>query len=1127
MQVRKRFAYTLYRSLSFLVLAFAFLPLLQAQKVAFENHTLKTGLPQNYVNDVTQDHQGYIWFATQVGAARYDGYTYEHFNLSSGLPDDEVNCLLVDHDGEIWFGTQGGIGVYNGSEFEQYTVENGLVDNRVDGMIEDLDGNIWAWTAYGISIITGDTILNYSKEDALTDNNVQDVLVDSQGRVHLATYSKPGITIFTDPYSYERDTVDQIVRDIIEVAPGEIWYATQGMGILVKSDKGDHSLGMADGLYDEIVLSLLKDRSGKIWCGTYEAGLFVYEGGRFQHVDTPYDYEPLAAELFEDSRGRLWIREFQDGVWLLDDHIFKHFTKDNNLVHDHVSAIFEDRFSNIWMATRGGASKYGRAIFDIYDMDTGLPSNTIQVVLNDSRGRVWFGADNYLQYLHGDTVVSFGEENGFIYLHSNSGLASEEESAYTAIPLPLSFAEDHRQNIYIGTDFALFYYNGHSIEQLGLEATINSLLYTEEGQLWCATDSGIHILNNETFTSLGIEEGLLNLQVNSLLQMGNVICCATEGGLSLFDLSGQHIRNYTDKDGLASAVYLDVCSDTKDNLWVATKSRGVSKIDPSMPQAIENFSTAQGLISNSTYFVEFADSVSLWIGTNLGINVLNIESGEIRLHGFDEGFYPIESYERAISKGENGEFWIGTVEGLVHYDPRYDISNSNPPELVLYPPVVYGIDNEDFSNGKSGISGVFPGKMVFPYSKNSLGFNFTGIHTTIPSRNTFSWYLEGFDKTWSTPAKKRSVPYMRLPNRHYTFHVKTYNLDGVEVEEEASFAFSIKPPFWKTIWFILLEVITGMALLYGTFKYRERKLIKEKRILETKVKLRTREIEDQKVEIEAQRDEISEQKNYVEEQRDQIILQNREITSSIEYAKNIQQAVLPGKRTLEKTLPEHFILFKPRDIVSGDFYWVEKKDEQIVVCAADCTGHGVPGAFMSLLGLTFLNEIVNHEGVLKSSEILNRLRSNIMRSMSHKDEAEQAKDGMDLALVVIDRQLGMLEFSGAYNPLILVRKGELIEYKGDKMPVGQHIGEEKPFTSQRVQLEHEDMIYLYSDGFPDQFGGEKGGKYKARPFKNFLTQISNEPIKKQAELLEAELEGWMGDEPQVDDILVTGIRYLK
>jgi ligand-binding sensor domain-containing protein/serine phosphatase RsbU (regulator of sigma subunit) len=1110
MQVRKRFAFTLYRPLCCVSALFLLASFLQAQKVAFENHTLKTGLPQNSVYDIAQDHQGYLWFATQVGAARYDGYTYDHFNLTNGLPDDEVNCLLVDHEGKIWIGTQGGIGVYNEGKIDQFTEESGLVDNSIQGMIEDQDGNIWAWTPFGVSVITLDTILNYSGKDALTDNSVQDAIVDSQGRVHLATYSKPGITIFTDPYTYETFPQEEIVRDIIELESGEIWYATQGMGILVSGSENDYWLGREDGLSDEIVLCMLKDRKGRVWCSTYQEGLFVFEEGTFHHISTPYDSDPIAEELIEDKQGRIWLRGFDDGVWMIDNDIYKHFNNARNLVHDDVWSIFEDRYGSIWMGTRGGVSKYGRAIFEIYDLDYGFPSNTIQSVFYDSRQRIWIGAYNHLQYIKGDELIEFGENKGF-----------------PAVSQPFSFAEDRDYNIYIGTDNELLRFNGSTIEKVGLDAIINTLLYTSDNQLWCGTDSGIHILKDGEFHLLGKENGLVNLKVNSLIQMDQMICCATEGGLSLFDLSGQHIRNYTEEDGLAAAVYLDITSDQENKLWLATKSRGVTKIDPSLPGKVENFNTADGLISNSTYFVEFTDSVSLWIGTNLGINVLNVATGKIRKYGYDEGFYPLEPNARAISKGAGASLWIGTQEGLVHYDPRYDIKDTNPPELVLYPPVVDGVICKGSSEGESGITGVFPGEMSFPYSKNSLVFNFTGIHTTIPSRNTFSWYLEGSDKAWSIPGTDRSAPYMRLPNGHYVFRVKAYNLDGVEVEEEASFVFTIRPPIWKTFWFILLEVLAGLALIYGTFKYRERQLIKEKRILESKVKVRTREIEDQKVEIEAQRDEISEQKNFVEEQRDQIIIQNKEITDSIQYAKRIQQAVLPGKRTLEKNLPEHFILFKPRDIVSGDFYYVEKKEEQIVVCAADCTGHGVPGAFMSLLGLTFLNEIVNHEGVLKASEILNRLRRNIIRSMSHKDEEDQAKDGMDLSLVVIDRQLDMLEFAGAYNPLLLVRRGELIEYKGDKMPVGMHVIQDKAFTNHKIQLQENDMIYLYSDGYPDQFGGEKGGKYKARPFKNFLIRISEEPLSMQAVMLEKELKEWMGKEAQVDDILIIGIRYKK
>jgi len=1081
MQVRKRFAFTLYLGLSCFMM--------EGQKVALENHTLKTGLPQNTVSDIVQDTEGYIWLSTQVGVTRYDGYTFEHFNLSNGLPDDEVNCILVDQTGRIWFGTQGGIGIYDGESFEQIRKEDGLIDDRVEGMIMDLDGNIWIWTDYGISVITSDTVLSYSDKDALTDNKVWDAFVDSRGRVHLATYFNPGITIFEDPYTYKKLPLKEIVRDIIEASPEEIWYATQGSGILVRKGKEEHWLGLEDGLGDEIVLSMLRDSHGKIWCGTYLEGLFIFENGSFRHMEIEGSYNPIASELVEDSRGRIWISGFDEGVWMLDDNYLKHFNINNNLVHNNVNTIFEDRFGSIWIATMGGVSKYGRAIFEIYDLDFGLPANSIQAVYHDSRGRVWLGAHGNLVSIQGDQVTAYGTDEGF------------KENYH-----PLCFAEDKHQDVFIGTGFELFVYNGYSIEGAGLNATINSLLYTSDEQLWCGTDSGIHILKEGESHLLGKENGLINLKVNSLMQMDQVICCATEGGLSLFDLSGQHIRNYTEEDGLASAVYLDVTSDAENNLWVATKSRGVTRIDLSMPDAVENYNTSHGMVSNSTYFVEFADSVSLWIGTNLGINVLNLETGEFSLYGDDEGFYPLETNERAISKGKDGELWIGTVEGLVHYDPRYDIMDPNPPELVLYPPVVEGIVCVGSPKGESDISGIFPGEMTFPYSKNSLEFNFTGIHTVNPSRNSFSWYLEGFDKDWSQPGPERTAPYMRLPNGHYAFRVKAFNLDGVEVEQEASFAFTIKPPLWKTFWFVLLEVLAGLALIYGTFKYRERQLIKEKRVLETKVKVRTREIEDQKVEIEAQNDEI---------------------TSSIQYARRIQHAVLPGRRTLERILPEHFIFFKPRDIVSGDFYWVEKKEELIVVCAADCTGHGVPGAFMSLLGLTFLNEIVNHEGIVRAAEILNRLRSNIIRAMSHKDEAEQAKDGMDLALVVIDPQLGMLEFAGAYNPLILVRDGEQIVYKGDNMPVGMHIVDERSFTNHRVQLEDQDMIYLYSDGFPDQFGGEKGGKYKAKPFKNLLIRISREPVQKQASMLESELKNWMGKEPQVDDILVTGIRYLK
>jgi len=1114
MQFRKRFAHTILPGLIWLLLAALTSLSVQAQKYTLENYTAKTGLPQNSVNDIIQDQHGYLWMATQGGAARFDGYEFEHFNSLNGLPDDYVNCLLADRSGGIWFGTQGGLAVYNGTEFRSFFQEDGLVDNNVFGMVEDLAGNIWAWTAYGISVVTADTVLSYTKGDHLAGNMIVDVMVDSKGKVRIATFENQGISTFTDPYTSVLDRRSEIIRDMIEVQAGEIWYASQDNGIIVNGVAGEYRLGPKDGLSDTVVLCLLKDSQDRIWCGTYEQGLFVYEEGRFRNVPSHLEEEPIAMEMLEDKQGRIWIRGFANGVWMMDEDRFVRFSMANTLPNDEVHALFEDKYGSIWMGTHGGVSKFGKAIFEIYDMDNGLPDMHVISVFMDSKERLWFGADFNIGYFEEGSTV-------------NLGPITTDGVEYK----PLCFGEDPLGNIYVGTEYRLFKRQEGGWDRVPLlEDTvalmINDFLFTEDQRLWVATTSGLYIYKDGQTRIIDQEQGLLHTEVNALHRSGQQIYCATKGGISVFAVSGEHIRDYREEDGLAWNECLDICSDARGNVWVATKSRGVSRIDHLNPDAISTLNMETGLISNAISFVIPYDSSTIWIGTNLGINVLDLKTSSLSVYGQEEGFYPLESYARAVAKNDLESLWIGTVEGLVRYDPRYDRKYTDPPDLILYPPTVDGIIFSGEEKG-TGIKGQFPGEMNFPYSKRSLEFNFTGIHTIIPSRNTFSWYLEGFDDGWSVPGSERSVNYDRLPSGHFVFRVKAYNLDGVEVIQEASFAFIIRPPIYRTIWFILLYIISGMALIYGVFKYRERQLIKEKRILEHKVKLRTKEIEDQKVEIEAQRDEISGQKKFVENQRDQIAFQNKEITDSILYAKRIQQAVLPGKITLEKTLPEHFIMFKPRDIVSGDFYWVEKNEERIIVCAADCTGHGVPGAFMSLLGLTFLNEIVNHDGILKASRILDRLRVNIIRSMSHKDEADQARDGMDVALVVIDPQLDILEYAGAFNPLVIMRRGELIEYKADKMPIGKYVGEEGTFTNHKIQLEHGDMIYLYSDGFPDQFGGEKGSKYKARPFKRLLTRISEEPVSSQLNLLEMELKSWMGQEDQVDDILVMGIRYLK
>ena len=775
------------------------IPSLKAQKYTLENYTAKTGLPQNSVNDIVQDSQGYLWFATQGGAARFDGYVFENFSSLNGLPDDFVNCLLADRSGGIWFGTQGGLAVYDGTEFRSYREEDGLVDNNVIGMVEDLAGNIWAWTAYGISVLTRDTVLSYTKGDNLAGNTIVDVMVDSQGKVHVATFEKRGITTFSDPYTSVLHKREDIIRDMVEVRPGEIWYASQDNGVIVNGKSGEYRLGPKDGLSDTVVLCLLKDSRDRIWCGTYEQGLFVYEDGRFRNVHSHLEEEPIASELMEDKQGRIWIRGFANGAWMVDDGRFVRFSMENTLPHNEVHALFEDRYGSMWLGTHGGASKFGKAIFEIYDMDNGLPDNHVISVLWDSKNRLWFGADFNICYLHGNELVELDP-------------ISVDGAEYK----PLSFGEDFQGNIYVGTEYRLFKWIKGDWERVPLledtvALVINDILFTEDGSLWCASTTGLYIYKDGQTRIIGTEQGLAHSEVNALHRYENKIYCATKEGISVFDLSGKHLRDYTEEDGLAWNECLDICSDAAGNIWVATKSRGVCRIDHLYPDAISTLSMENGLISNAISFVEPYDTSSLWIGTNKGINVLDIKSGSLSVYGQEEGFYPLESYARAVDQDGLGSLWIGTVEGLVKYDPRYDKKYLDPPDLIFYPPTVDGIIYSGAEKG-TGISGQFPGEMNFPYNKRSLEFNFTGIHTTIPSRNTFSWYLEGFDEGWTAPGKDRSVSYDRLPSGHYVFRVKAYNLDGVEVEEEASFAFIIRPPVYKTIWFIILYIISRIVI---------------------------------------------------------------------------------------------------------------------------------------------------------------------------------------------------------------------------------------------------------------------------------------------------------------------------
>jgi len=337
--------------------------------------------------------------------------------------------------------------------------------------------------------------------------------------------------------------------------------------------------------------------------------------------------------------------------------------------------------------------------------------------------------------------------------------------------------------------------------------------------------------------------------------------------------------------------------------------------------------------------------------------------------------------------------------------------------------------------------------------------------------------------------------------------------------------------------------ISIIIYIYTQEFYKSTNLLNTKN---QKLEYSNQQILSQKSEIEAQRDEIETQRDAVVQQKNKIEEIHKSLSESIDYATRLQESILPEKNILKKHFSDFFVLFKPKDKVSGDFYWWSHLENHTIITAADCTGHGVPGAFMSMLGISFLREIVQKEYITHTGVILKKLRKEIIKTLNQKDKIHNQKDGMDMSIISIDHENNTVQFSGANNPLYIIRNNTLIienekivlfdhskfniqtskllyEIKPDKMPIAIYDKMDK-FSTHTIKLEKGDLLYLFSDGFADQFGGVKNKKYKYKPFKKLLLENADKDMKTQAQILNDTFENWKGYNEQVDDLVIVGIK---
>ncbi len=396
-----------------------------------------------------------------------------------------------------------------------------------------------------------------------------------------------------------------------------------------------------------------------------------------------------------------------------------------------------------------------------------------------------------------------------------------------------------------------------------------------------------------------------------------------------------------------------------------------------------------------------------------------------------------------------------------------------------------------------------------PYTLNSMKFDFAAPYFMYDMGSMYRYQLLGYDTAWSGKSRTTEKEYTNLPEGTYTFVVEAVNPFGV-YSRQARFTFTILPPWYRTTWAYGVYVIGFILFVFVAIRISARTLRKQKERLEEIVTERTAEVVDQKHQLEKQKVDLEEAYTGIQD--------------SIVYSQRIQNAILPTADEIKRIVPESFVLFFPRDIVSGDFYWFAEKNHRKFIACVDCTGHGVPGALMSMIGNTILNQIIIEKNITAPDQVLNHLHVGVRQALK-QDVGGDTRDGMDLSLIVMDQDKSELYYAGANRNLWIIRNGALLETKAEKVSIaGSQPEEVRRFKAHTIPLQKSDVIYMTTDGYADQFGGPRGKKFMVKQLTRLLLEIHLQPMEEQKKVLEQKFHSWKTSLEQVDDVLIIGIR---
>jgi ligand-binding sensor domain-containing protein/serine phosphatase RsbU (regulator of sigma subunit) len=1111
-------------------------------ELAFEHLTAQQGLSQDIVTCLAQDRRGFMWVGTEDGLNRYDGirmriYRNEFFNPAT-LSDNWVRAMLADSEGDLWVCTHNGLSRYNAAQddFTQFHHDKqnprlSLPSNYLISICE-YKGDIWVGTGdRGLARFDRKTqtfrqyLHRPSDPNSLPNNSINALYVDQSGILWIGTSNGicrydsrlDNFFVYKKGQRKGKQVVSYDVRCIYEDQDHVLWIGTGASGLqrftdnrtgiveLVQEKNKQARAAYPTALTAGTVSAIFEDDTRTLWVATTEGVLRREKGETAFSVikNTSSDPKSLShndvSAFYEDASRVLWIGTRGGGANIYDVHQkrFLHYRHDyknpNSLAKDVVRAVFDDGKGNLWVGLReGGLNRLHRETgkFTHFPSDRSRPdalwAETVSAIYEDSRGDLWVGS-------WGDGLNRYNRRRNTIqhFMASRSPGSLTDDRIQAVI-------EDLDGDIWVATDGGFNRYlleenrfisythdpnNSNSLSSNTVQG--QAFLCDSDGYLWIGTYSG-HLnrfdKRTDTFLRVGGEsgrsqgQGLPDKPIISLHDQNETLWIGTDGGgLCRLNKFTQLIKCYTVEDGLPSNVIYGIKADREGNLWMSTKN-GLCRFSPGT-ETFKNYYDYHGLQSNVFYW-------------------------------------------GAAFSNAKGEMFFGGINGLTVFDPADIEENTYMPPVHL---TAFKINNTEVPIGPLPSGRVLLDRHISSTASIELGygdryfsFDFAALNYSHPERNRYRYMMEGFDEQWRyTDASNATAPYTNLPAGTYTFKVMGANNDGLWNNKGVSLRVVMRPPWWRTWWAQGLGVLLVGTLAYGYYLNRVRRLQRQKIALLEQVRLRTAEILKKNAELQSQ--------------QSRIVKQNERIQSSINYARRIQRAMMPVQEEIEATFSDYFIFFQPRDVVSGDFYWMTHLGDRTFIAAVDCTGHGVPGAFMSMVGLDLLKETVNMRGITDVGEILAALHDGVRHSL-HQEES-QNRDGMDMALCMLERLPSgqiQLSYAGAHNPLVYVQQGEMHVVKADRIGIGgdevRHGEGQRTYQKHCIPIESTTEIYLYSDGFQDQFGGDDGRKMMSKNFKRLLFSMHQEPMERQRELLAEHFEAWKGEREQTDDVLVIGIR---